>query len=159
MVIVFVKIKKMFRKGGVIMIYIKDDDLSQQLITQFLQEHKYNLTNINFGNDMGIEGDNVYVYAREKNGILKGVAGLLSDGGFRSVGLFAMLDIADEYTINERLFIVNDFEFYSVYDLDDQVSFTIEWREYLAKNLPEEKKPFYAKDLETFTKQNEFENI
>lgn len=133
--------------------YLQENEQSKELITKFLQQNKYVVSLINFTQD------SVFVDAREELGVLKGTTGLLSDCGFRSVGLFAMLDIADERTAKKEKFIVNDFEFNSFFDGKTQICFTSEWREYMAKNLPEEQQEDYKKDLEIFIKQNIWENI
>ena len=133
--------------------YIKNDEQSIELITNFLKENKYVLEQINFTEF------NAFIDAKEELGELKGVSGFLSDGGFRSVGLFAMLDIADEKTTKNIKFIVNDFEFNSVFDGKTQISFNDKWCEYMVKFLNQEEKQNYKRDLETFTKQNIFENI
>ena len=135
------------------MIYIKDDEQSTNLITNFLKQNKYVVYQINFTQN------SAFVDAREELGILKGTTGLLSDCGFRSVGMFAMLDIADERTAKKEKFIVNDFEFKSVFDGEVQICFNSEWREYMYKNLPEEQKKSYSEDLEHFISHNIWENI
>ena len=133
--------------------YLKNDKQSTNLITDFLTQNKYVVSLIDFTQN------SVFVDAREELGVLKGTTGLLSDCGFRSVGMFAMLDIADERTAKKEKFIVNDFEFNSVFDGKTQICFNSEWREYLSKNLPEEQKKSYSEDLEHFISHNIWENI
>lgn len=133
--------------------YLKNDNKSIELITTFLTQKKYVISQIDFTQDC------VFVDVREELGVLKGTTGLLSDCGFRSVGMFAMLDIADERTAKKEKFIVNDFEFNSVFNGKTQICFNSKWREYLSKNLPEEQKQAYSKDLENFSNENIGENI
>lgn len=133
--------------------YIKEDKQSIELITNFLKQNKYVLSQIDF------TANSAFIDAREELGVLKGTTGLLSDCGFRSVGMFAMLDLADERTAKKEKFIINDFEFNSVFDGKTQTCLNNEWREYMSKNLPEEHKKIYSEDLEEFVAHNIWENI
>ena len=134
--------------------YLQDDEQTKNLISNFLKDNTYMPTKIRF------EEDNFFVAAAENDSFIDSLFASMMSLKSRSVGLFASFATSsyNEY-IKDRLFTVNDFEFYSVFDIDEQVKFTGEWREYLAKNLPEEQQKEYIKDLETFTKQNIWENI
>ncbi len=134
--------------------YLQENEQSKNLISNFLQENTYMPTKIRF------DEDSVFVAAAENDSFIDSMFASMMSIGYRSVGLLSsfMTSSYNEY-IKDRLFIVNDFEFYSVFDIDEQVSFTAEWREYMAINLPEEQQEDYKKDLETYTKQNIWENI
>ena len=130
--------------------YLINNQQSRNLISKFLQDNLYMTTKIR------IKEDSCFVAAAENGFLIGNMFDSMMSLNPRSVNVTS--SYASEY-VEDKLFTVNDYEFYSYFNGKTQICFTSEWREYMAKNLPEEQQEDYKKDLETFSKENIWKNI